>query len=165
MLGLALIFSREPSDKEAQKILVMLLKEPTFVPEPLDFESIVKVCRATNKVLLLKAFVQAYQNQFIFSSYSYEVQRVITRLLLGLTSTGEYELFGMFDQSVTLKRPYQLLVLFEALENSGKISQIRDIAKDLLTHLTAEQLVLVSFIDRNIIHSVITTDEMLSELR
>jgi len=86
--------------------------------------------------------------QFLFCSYPYEMQRSITRLLLGLDPSGEFEFWNVFEQSITLKRPYQLFVLLEMLENSGRISQARDIAKDLLTHLTKEQLVLVSYVDR-----------------
>ena len=89
--------------------------------------------------------------QFIFSSYPYYMQRRIVRLLLGLSPDGEYSFWSVFDLNVILKRPYQLIILTELLENSGRISQARDISRELLTHLTPQQLVLVAYIDRHMI--------------
>ena len=87
------------------------------------------------------------------------------RLLLGLSPDGEYSFWSVFDLNVILKRPYQLIILTELLENSGRISQARDISKELLTHLTPQQLVLVAYIDRHMIQQVVTTDEMLDQLK
>lgn len=49
----------------------------------------------------------------------------------------------------------------EILQNSGRISQARDISKELLTHLTADQLVLASHIDRYVVQQAVTTNFML----
>ena len=57
-----------------------------------------------------------------------------------------------------LKRPYQTLVLLEALENSGNIAQSHKMAKEMLTHLTSEQLVLARFIDENFAQLVKQTE-------
>ena len=72
------------------------------MPEHTDFESIVKVCRGSGRILMLKNFLQALPIQCIFSSYPYDAQRRIVRLMLGLTADGKNELFAMFDASVTL---------------------------------------------------------------
>jgi len=138
-LGMAILADCEHAkDKQAMAVLVALLRQPSFVPEATDFLSFVAVCRAKGTNLLLKTFVQSYQMQFLFSSYPYGIQRKITRLLLGLIPDGLHECWPVFDQSITLKRPYQIFVLLEMLENFGRISQARDIAYALLTHLTAQ---------------------------
>ena len=56
-------------------------------------------------------------------------------------------------------------VLLELLSNVTKIAQAKEIAKKLLTALTSEQLVLVSHIDRHLIQSVITTDDLINKLQ
>lgn len=71
--------------------------------------------------------------------------------MLGLSPDGEHSLTASFEKSITLKRPYQLIVLIEMLENCSRISQASDIAKELLTSLTSEQLVLVSQIDSDLV--------------
>lgn len=65
----------------------------------------------------MKPMVQSYPMQFIFSSYSLEAQRRITRLLLGYTDDGEKEIFPMFDNKIMLARPYNVFVLHEIVEN------------------------------------------------
>ena len=87
-LGIALLCDREPNDKQSLSILNSILKQPSFVPEPVDFESIVRVCRGSGRVMMLKNFLSTFSVQFIFSSYPYESQRRITRLLLGLFAEG-----------------------------------------------------------------------------
>lgn len=101
-----------------------------FVIEAVDFESFIKVCRASNRTLLMKIIVQSYQMQFIFSSYSLPAQRRIVRLLLGFTQDGDEEIFTMFDDKVTLARPYHFFVLHEIIENSTH-SMIKDITQKL----------------------------------
>ena len=49
-------------------------------------------------------------------------------------------------------------MLLEALENSGNIAQIHKIAKEMLTHLTSEQLALARFIDPNFAQLVKQTE-------
>lgn len=138
-LGMALLADCEhANDKNAMAVLAALLKQPSFVPEAIDFESFVTICRAKGTNLLLKTFLQSYSMQLIFCSYPYQSQRRIVRLLLGLTQDGEHQCWVAFDQTILLKRPFQLIVLMEMLQNSGRISQARDISKELLTHLTAE---------------------------
>jgi len=131
----------------------------------MDFESFVTVCRGSTKTMMLKAFVQTYQMQFIFCSLPYESQKRITRLLLGLTADGEDEIFAMLDSNIILKRPYMLVVLALVLESRGKISQINDISRDLLTHLTSDQIVLASFIDPHFPELVIEVDQELQTLK
>ena len=87
------------------------------MPEAVDFESLIKVCRASGRTLFMKIIVQSYPMQFIFSSYPIEAQRSITRLLLGYTDDGASELFPMFDNKITLARPYNVFVLHEIVEN------------------------------------------------
>jgi len=48
------------NDKKSIAVLVALLKQPSFVPEAIDFESFVAICRARGTNLLLKTFLQAY---------------------------------------------------------------------------------------------------------
>ena len=43
-------------------------------------------------------------------------------MLLGLSPDGMESMFAVFEQSITLKRPYQLIVLIELLENSSMIA-------------------------------------------
>ena len=74
-------------------ILVQLFKQRSFVPEAIDFLSFVTACRALGRTNLLKTFVQTYSMQFIFSSYSLDYQRRITRLLLGLLTDGDQQLY------------------------------------------------------------------------
>ena len=114
--------------------------------------------------MMLKAFVQAYSMQFIFSSFPIDAQRRITRLLLGLTADGENELFAMLDSSIILKKPYQLVVLIEVMQNHGNISQIKEIARDLLTHLTKEQITLTFALDTNLAQTVLQLDQDLQSL-
>ena len=84
---------------------------------------------------MLRNFVQAFSIWCIFCNYPYDAQRRITRLLLGLTADGKNELFALFDSNVTLKSPYQLVVLSEVLENGENISQTKEIIKDMLETL------------------------------
>lgn len=134
-------------DKQAHKILVALLKQPSFVPEANDFDSFVQICMLKRTNLLLKTFLQSFQMQFVFSSYSYERQRRIVRMLLGISPDGADNLFSVFEPGVTLKAPYQLLTLIELLVNSAIIMQAENVAKDLLTTLTPEKIVLATHID------------------
>jgi len=135
-LGLALLADREPNDKQSLSILATLLKQESFLPEYADLESIVRVCRASGRILMLKNFLQTFQIHCIFSSYPYDAQRRIVRLLLGLTSDGRNELFALFDSSMTLKSPFKLLVLSEILENGERISQLGEIVQNMIETLT-----------------------------
>ena len=163
-LGFALLADTAANDKQGLSILVSLLKHPSFVPELIDFESFVTVCRGKCKTMMLKAFVQAYSMQFIFSSFPLDAQTRITRLLLGLTSDGENELFAMLESSIILKKPYQLIVLIEAMKNHGNISQMKEIARDLLTHLTKDQITLAFALDTNLSQTVVQVDQELQSL-
>lgn len=51
------------------------------------------------------------------------------------------------------------------LENSHLIKKADMVAKELLTKLTDEQLVLVSYIDHQLIEDSITTDKVLESLK
>ena len=159
-LGFALLADREPNDKQSLSILATLLKQLSFVPEYVDFESIVTVCRSSGRILMLKNFLQAHSIQCIFSSYPYDAQRRIARLLIGLTSDGQNELFALFDAPVTLKSPYQLLVLSEVLENGDKISQVWEIVKDMLATLTEAQMLILPYHDKNIVHTIVNIESM-----
>ena len=86
-LGLALLCDKA-NDPKAREILQLLIKQPSFVLEAVDFESLVKVCRGSGRTLFMKIIVQSYSMQFIFSSYPLEAQRRIVRLLLGYTQDG-----------------------------------------------------------------------------
>lgn len=90
---MAILADREPGDKHSLGILVQLFKQRSFVPEAIDFLSFVTACRALGRTNLLKTFVQTYSMQFIFSSYSLDDQRRITRLLLGLLTDGDQQLY------------------------------------------------------------------------
>ena len=85
--------------------------------------------------------------------------------MLGLTSDGKNELFAMFDASVTLQSPYKLLVLSEVLENGEKISQFKEIIKDLLQSLTENQMLLLPYQYKNIVHTVVNIDQTLQRLK
>ena len=100
------------------------------MPEAVDFESLIKVCRGSGRTLFMKIIVQSYSMQFIFSSYPLDVQRRIVRLLLGYTHDGTTEIFPMFDDKFTLAKPYHLFVLHEIFENLNH-SQIKDITQKL----------------------------------
>ena len=128
-LGLALL-CENANDPKAREILQLLIKQPSFVPEAVDFESLIKVCRGSGRTLFMKIIVQSYSMQFIFSSYPLEAQRRIVRLLLGYTPDGTAEIFPMFDDKFTLAKPYHLFVLHEITENVNH-SQMKDITQKL----------------------------------
>merc|ERR1711957_431760 len=82
----------------------------------LDFKSFVAVCIAKKNQLLLKTFLQTFQVQFVFQSYSLATQRSIVRYLMGSDSLTQ-EKKKLFCFEVTLKMPYLLANLAELLEN------------------------------------------------
>ena len=111
------------------------------MPEPVDFESIVRVCRGSGRVMMLKNFLSTFSVQFIFSSYPYEAQRRITRLLLGLSAEGDKTMktSDVFEPNITLQRPFQPYVLIETLENGVKITQLSKVCQELLENMSSEQ--------------------------
>ena len=103
--------------------------------------------------------------QFIFQSFQYERQRRIIRLLLGLSPGGEESLSSVYSEAnLIMKRPFLLLTLLEFLENGKIIQGAENIAKELLTTLKSQDLVMIAYIDRDLVQSVVTTEEWLERL-
>ena len=91
--------------------------------------------------MMLKNFLSTYSVQFTFSSYPYESQRRIVRLLLGLSEDGDSSLATseIFEPNITLQRPFQVFALIEALENGSKISQLKKVCQELVANMSSEQ--------------------------
>lgn len=66
----------------------------------------------------------------------------------------------MFDDKVTLARPYHFFVLHEIIENSGH-SQMKDITQKLNLQFSSDQLVLASQLDPSFLSKVIELDNEL----
>ena len=165
-LGLAILVDCNASDKQAASaILASLLLQPSFTPTATDFVSFVTICLSKRYSLLLKAFLMSFKMQYIFSSFRYGDQRTIVRMMMGLSPDGTERMNSVFEPSVTLERPYQLFTLIEMLESSHLISKQDSVAKELLVKLTGEQLVLASYIDRSLIEKVVTTDQVVEQLK
>jgi len=133
------------------------------VPEAVDFESLIKVCRGSGKTLFMKIIVQSYPMQFIFRSYPLEAQRRIVRLLLGYDHDGNNELFPMFDDKVVLAAPYHLFVLHEILKIK-RHANIEDILQKLNQNLSSEHLLLASLLDKTFLPMVIELAKEVEEL-
>lgn len=148
-----------------QTMLVQLLKQPSFIPEPHDFESFVTICLLKKTTLMLKTFLQSFQMQFIFQSFQYERQRRIIRLLLGLSPGGEESVSSVFGEAnLIMKKPFLIFTLLEFLENGKRIQGAENIAKELLTTLKSQDLVMIAYIDRDLVESVVTTEDWLERL-
>lgn len=63
----------------------------------------------------------------------------------------------MFDDKVTLARPYHFFVLHEIFENSEH-SQMKDITQKLNLQFSSDQLVLASQLDPSFLSKVIELD-------
>lgn len=133
------------------------------MPEAVDFESLIKVCRGSGKTLFMKIIVQSYPMQFIFRSYPLDAQRRIVRLLLGYNHDGESEIFPMFDDKFVLAAPYHLFVLHEIMENYSH-SQMVDILQKLNQNLSSEHLLLASLLDKTFLSKVIELANELEQL-
>lgn len=148
-----------------QAMLVQLLKQPSFIPEPHDFESFVTICLLKKTTLMLKTFLQSFQMQFIFQSFHYERQRRIIRLLLGLSPDGAESVSSVFGEAnLIMKKPFLMYTLLEFLENGKIIQGAEGIAKELLTTLKSQDLVMIAYIDRELVESVVTTEDWLDRL-
>ena len=68
------------------------------------------------------------------------------------------------EANITTKSPFVVFTLLEFLENGKKVRGAEKVAKDLLGALTAEQYVLISYIDRELVESIASTDQWLERL-
>jgi len=60
-LGFALLADCENDKNHSHQIMLThLLKQPSFIPGPNDFESFVTICLLKKTTLLLRAFLQSY---------------------------------------------------------------------------------------------------------
>ena len=167
-LGFALLADCEQFAKPNHNLtmLVHLLKQPSFIPEQHDFESYVTICLLKKTSLMLKTFLQSFQIQFVFSNLAYEKQKRIVRLLLGLSPDGtECVSYPFADGNLTMKKPFLVFTLLEFLMNAKKIQGAESIAKELLTTLQSQDLQLIAYIDRDLVESVVTTEEWLDRLQ
>jgi len=69
----------------------------------------------------------------------------------------------MFDNKITLARPYHLFVLHEIVENLEH-REMKEIIQFLLTRLSNEHLLLASLIDRTFLTKVVALDEQLQSI-
>ena len=63
-----------------------------------------------------------------------------------------------------MKRPFLCYTLLEFLVNGKKIQYADSVAKELLTTLQAQDLVLITYIDRDLVESVVTTEDWYDRL-
>ena len=68
------------------------------------------------------------------------------------------------EANLIMKRPFLLLTLLEFLENGKIIQGAENIAKELLTTLKSQDLIMIAYIDRDLVQSVVTTEEWLERL-
>ena len=165
-LGFALLGDCEHNDdKKNQLMLVQLLRQPSFVPHPVDFESFVTICLFKKTNLLLKTFLQSFQMQVIFTSFPLETQKRIMRLIMGLSPDGKEYIKPIFEPNITLKKPYCTIALMILLESAEKVQSPLKVAQQLLTSMTTMQLSTVAFMDRGLISSFVVQDDGSSEAR
>lgn len=137
---------------------MQLLRQPSFIPTAQDFESFVTICLFKKTQQMLKTFLQSFQMQYIFCSYPMDIQKRIVRMLLGLSPDGKEAILPIFEHSVTLKRPYQAVSALILLESRDLIQKATMMATELLTSMTTLQIVLLPYLDRDLIMSVVSEE-------
>ena len=81
--------------------------------------------------------------------------------MLGLSQDGKECLGHTFDEgNIIMKRPYLLFTLLEFLDNGKNIRFGENIGKQLLSTCTKEQLILISYIDRELVDYMINPDKL-----